>query len=220
MHSSNLRGSDFEMVVDGQPQPHAEYFRGFPKTQRLGLLAPNRTDGAGAINLMMAYTTAFYDDYRADGGDFTAYPDFFAFQKTTPMANYGMYDIWPDHKSVHVEQDPTQVLRAITDRGVNVLLVPDGEAADHEFDAVALASARRNIDRCYVYAFEGRVDNADLTICCARSPFVDWVENMFNTLKDEPEVQKQRPAWLDQRDNNRLEQSYRRLSLDEALARL
>lgn len=220
MHSSTLRGSDFEIVVDSRPQPHAKYFRGFSKTERLGLFAPNRTDGAGAINLVMAYVTAFYDDYRADGGDFKAYPDFFVFQNATPMADYAMYDLWPDHKLVHVEQDPTQVLRAITDRGVNVLLVPDGDPADHEFDAISLASARRNIDRCYVYAFEGRVDNADLAISCARSPFVDWVQNMFNTLKEDPEVQKRHCAWLAQRNDNRLKQSYRRLSLDEALARL
>ena len=221
MHSSTLRGTDFEMIVEGRAQTHADYFRGFTRTKRLGIAAPNRIDGAGAGNLVLAYVTAFYDDYRAESEKFYAYPDFFSFQQTTPLANYGSFDFWPDHKNVHVERDAAQVLQAITDRGVNVLVVPDGEPREHEFHDVALASVQRNIERCYIYCFEGRVTDADITIRCARSPLGDWTENLFDTLEDDPQVQQYRRAWLDQNNaNDHLEQSYRRVTLDEALARL
>ena len=179
---------------------------------------PPRTAPNGS--LIMAHVTTFYDDYRADGTDFFAYPDFFAFQKQTPLADYAMFDIWPNHKIVHVDPDHTQVLQAINDRGVNVLLVPDGEPKDLDFDRIVLASARRNIDQCYVYALDGPLAHADVSIRCERSPFVDWVENMFNTIEDDAEVQKRCRTWVDQCPDDHLEQSYRRVNLDEALARL
>ena len=220
MHSSSLRGDDFEMAVGGRAVRHDEHFRRFTRTRRLGLVAPTRTDGAGAINLVMAYVTAFYDDYRAEGGEFFAYPDFFTFQRQSPPADYGMFDIGPYHKCVAVEPDAAQTLQAITDRGVNVLLVPDGAPVGNSFGDVELASARRNIDRCYVYAFEGRVDDADVTIRCARSPFDQWVGQMFDTVKDDPSLPQRRRAWFDQCSADHLEQSFRRVSMSEALAHL
>jgi hypothetical protein len=221
MHSSTLRGSDFEIVVDGGPRPHAEYFLGHTKTRRLALVAPNRTDGAGAINLIMAYVTAFYDDYRSEGDEFFAYPDFFSIQQSTPLADYAMYDIWPSHKLVHAEADPSAVLQAVTDRGANILVVPDGEPTTHEFHKVVLASARRNIDRCYVYGSEGRVRDGDVTIRCDRSPFDDWAGSMFDSLGDDSEAQAQKERWLAEgAGDDRLEQTFRRVGLDEALGLL
>ena len=50
MHSTEiLRTDSFEFQVDGEPVTHADYFQSFTKTRRLGLLAPNRIDGFGAI---------------------------------------------------------------------------------------------------------------------------------------------------------------------------
>ena len=40
-----------------------------------------------------------------------------------------MFDIWPAHKDVLVGTDAVERLNAITDRGVNILLVPDGPPA-------------------------------------------------------------------------------------------
>ncbi|MAE66105.1 MAG: hypothetical protein CMJ18_17680 [Phycisphaeraceae bacterium] len=221
MHSSSLRGSEFEMTVDGRATAHADFFRGFAKTRRLGLVASDRADGIGAACLLMAYVTAFYDDYRADGGQFKAYPDFFAFQRAEPMACYGMLDIWPDHKLVHVGQDPEEKLQAINDRGVNVLVLPDSEPSHRAYEQISLSGARRNIDHCYLYAFDGQVDGADVTIGCARSPIGDWVIDTFNTLKDDPGIRQQRDEWLGlQADSDRLVQTFRRVELDDALARL
>lgn len=222
MHSTEiLRGDWFEILRDGAPVSHAEFFAGFTKTRRLGLVAPNRIDGAGAVNLLMAHVTAFYDCYRADGEEFFAYPDFFAFQPATPLATYGMCDIWPDHKLVEAGSDPNALLQAITDRGVNILFVPDGEPEAHEPETIALASARRNIDQCYAYSFDGHVERADVVIRCASSPFDEWVEPAFGCLGENSGLKQRAQAWLENcRANEILEQSYRRIDLDEALARM
>jgi hypothetical protein len=216
-----LRGTDFEIIVDGRPRAHDSFFRGFSRNRRLGLLAPQRTDGAGAINLVMAHVTAFYDDYRADGGEFFVYPDFFAFQHEKPLARYAMFDIWPDHKLVCVDPQPTETLRAVTDRAVNILLLPDGKPTEHEINDVALASARRNIDQCYVYAPGGHARDADVTIRCNRSPFDEWVTHMFDSLEPDSAAQQRKTEWLAGCDGQKvLEQSFRRVNLDEALTLL
>ena len=85
MHTAKLRGSDFEIIVNGRQQDHAEFFRGFTNTRRLGIVAPRRIDGVGAANLLMAYGTAFYDVYRAAGKAFSALADFFVFQSASPV---------------------------------------------------------------------------------------------------------------------------------------
>jgi len=222
MHSTEiLRGNSFELHVDGEPVAHADYFHDVTKTSRLGLVAPNRIDGVGAVNLLMATITAFYDRYRADGGEFYTYPDVFTFQPAPPLAAYGMLDVHPPHKSVAAGTTPDDVLQSITDRGVHTLIVPDAKPGSHDFDSVALVSARRNITQCYAYAFEGQVDGADVVIRCASSPIDEWVETVFEGFDEHPELMKSAQAWLDRcRGNEILEQSYRRIDLNEALARM
>ena len=136
MHSSKLRNTDFRMQWQGESVAHSDFFAGFKNTDRLGLFAPNRFEGAEAVTLVMAYVTAFYDRYRESGIDFRAYPDFFTFQRAEPIADYGMFDIWPAHKNVSVSSDAQETAAAITDRGVNVLLVPDGQEKEIDFDAL------------------------------------------------------------------------------------
>ncbi|MDP6152192.1 MAG: hypothetical protein QF785_02355 [Phycisphaeraceae bacterium] len=236
MHSSELRGTDFEVTVDGQPCPHGEYFRGFVKTDRLGVVASRQIGGAGAVTLILAYVTAFYDDYRRDNDEFFAYPDFFAFQKGTPLANYGMFDIWPEHKLVALAPAPetaastratdtvdaSAALRAVNDRGVQVLIVPDKPVVNQTFDNVALASARRRITTCYAYDFSGQVNRADVIIRCNQGPkLIDWVAQMFQSISHDQTLKASSDQWLATQSNGKtLEQSFRRITLDEALARL
>ena len=221
MHSSKLRGSDFHLKTSGNRIDHRAFFADFAKTDRLGVFAPERYEAAGAATLIMAYVTAFYDDYRADRGEFYAYPDFFAFQPVSSLANYAMYDISPRHKLVPVGPEPIDKLNAINDRAVNVLLVPDGEPAGHQFERVALVSAKRNLEQCYVYSFEGHVDDADVTIHCNPSRMVNWVQHVFDSLKDDAEVQQLKRSWLAQTGrDDQLVQSFRRVSLEKALSLL
>ena len=214
MHSSELGDSDFEIMAGGQPVALAEYFRGFTNTKRLGVLAPNRLEGIGAINLIMAHVTAFYNTYRATGEDFFAYPDNFTFQSREPKAAYGMFDIWPEHKDVLVGTDAVERLNAITDRGVNVLLVPDGPPASHEYQRQQLASAERLIETCYAYSATGEVADPDVVIRCPADPLADWCQRVFDSVPDGDGEE----GWHDQ--GPVLEQSFRRISRQDALARL
>jgi hypothetical protein len=64
MHSSSLRDSDFQIIADGTSVELCHYFSGYSNTKRLGLFAPNRLEGVGAITLVMAHVTAFYSNPR------------------------------------------------------------------------------------------------------------------------------------------------------------
>ena len=189
MHSSNVRDEDFEVIVGGRVLDIPEFLPNISRRTRVGVVAPETgTEGAGAAALILAMITAFYDDLRAESSDFFAYPDFFVFQPRCPgaePASYSMFDIWPDHKWVTVGGDrPIDWLRAITDRGVEVLLVPEQRgdptpptAADLRFNSidenddetdsyakVALHSARRNISECWVYSPDGTTTDGDVCV--------------------------------------------------------
>ena len=212
MHSSKLRDGDFEMVVRGRPVALAEYFRGFTNTKRLGLLAPNRLEGVGAVNLVMAHATAFYNAYRALGEDFFAYPDYFTFQSREPKAAYGMFDIWPAHKDVLVGAAAAERLNAITDRAVNILLVPDSPPAPHEYQRQQVAAAERLIETCYAYSATGAVADPDVVIRCPADPLVAWCQSVAESVADNGCGK----GW----HGPVLEQSFRRISRQDALARL
>lgn len=217
MHSSSLKSTDFQLTVNRNAVSHASYFDDVRKTTRLGIYTPNRFDGVGAAALCMAHTTAFYDRYREAGGDFFAYPDFFTFQSETPVADYGMLDIWPNHKMVHVEGEG--ILPAITDRGVQILLVPEteGERAIDTLHKVVVESARRTIVRCYTYDPSGDVSSADVTVTCPSDPILGWIENVFDSI-DEDGSREAKADWFAERGGGEsITQSYKEIELDEAL---
>ena len=216
MHSSTLRGTDFTLTLGGASVSHAEFFAGFGRTRRLGVLCPSPLDGLGAAALVMAHVTAFYDDYRAAGGEFFAYPDFFTLQRAPGTANYSMLDIWPNRKNVSVGPEPGDAADALTDRGVDVLLVPEGRTRAPELQPVQEAALRRLVRDCYLYAPGGAVGDPDLTVSCPRDPVAGWMESVRSSLDGGNGGGS--PAVDD--EAGPITQSYRRLSLDQALERL
>ena len=216
MHSSTLRGTDFALTLEGAPVSHAEFFEGFVRTRRLGVVCPSPLDGLGAAALVMAHVTAFYDDYRAAGGEFFAYPDFFTLQRSPGTANYSMLDIWPNHKNVSIGPAPGDCVDAVTDRAVDVLLVPEGGTGEPELQPVQEAALRRLVRDCYLYGPGGGVDDADLTVSCPRDPVAGWMESVRSSLDGGNGGGS--PAEED--GSEVISQSYRRLTLDQALARL
>jgi len=223
MHSAVLRGSDFEISVAGSRQDHQDFFHGWTNTRRLGFVAEKGIQGIGAVNLIMAHATAFYDTYRATNEEFFTYPDFFSFQYGSPYASYRMIDIFPENKHVHTGENPQEKLDAINDRGINVLAVPSGVKKDSEFPEIQMASAKRNIDTCYVYSFDGKVEGADLTIRCPKKPlyddYIDWIKKVFDSVATDENTadQKLQSEWLSRLNGSCLEQSFRKVSLEEAL---
>ena len=223
MHSSFLRGHDFVLRVGQTAVSHQQWFQGFKNTERLGLVAPNGYEGVGAVNLVMAYVTAFYDTYRAAGGDFFAYPDFYSFQNCEPVAKYSKLDIWPEHKNVAVVGGAVAMLDAINDRAITVLLVPDREPTNPTYFKAQLESARRMIGRCFAYSFAGQVDGADLVIETANRSLVEWADAVFElpAAADDAAWQAHWAAWRARvAEAPCLVQSYRSLTFEEALALL
>ena len=220
MHSSSLRGTDFEIMWRGRAVFHAEFFSSVRDSDRVGIVIPHRFEGIGAITLIMSYVTAFYDRYRERGPEFFAYPDFFTFQHESPCADYGMFDIWPYHKNVHVSQDAQSAVEAITDRGVTVLLVPDNGVSEVAIAAVELESARRNIRRCFAYSENGTMISSDLVIECQSHLLRDFALAVLESVPADDALQKQRERWLERMATGTLSQSFRELDLNEALRRI
>lgn len=219
MHSSGLRGNDFELTRDGVPVSHTAFFADLSDTDRLGVFSPDGGEGVGASLLILAHVTAFYDRYRARGDDFFAYPDYFTFQRRSPCVAYGSFDVWPAHKNVTVGSGYGDTLAAITDRAVSVLAVPARSAptrqergapndadADANLDRLRLASARRTIRRCYLYSATGQMNRASLLVSCTNSDAAEWIGTTA------------RAAGVD--IDPAAAQSYREVSLDQALAAL
>ncbi len=217
MHSSHLRGTDFSLTYRGESVSHARFFADFQITERVGLLAPDRFDGLGAVVLVMAYVTAFYDRYRETGEEFFGYPDFFTFQQSEPVANYSMFDIWPHHKNVRVSEDRNQRAASIADREVSILLLPEGHITEVAIEPVGIESLRRNIRRCFVYAASGCLTDPDLVVACAESNLTDWAREVLGSAP-ESAADTVRNKWEKILESDRFpEQMFREVSLDEAI---
>jgi len=220
MHSSTLRGTDFKIAWRGNALAHAEFFSSARETDRVGVVIPNRFEGIGAITLLMAYVTAFYDRYRERSSEFFAYPDFFTFQRQAPCADYSMCDIWPKRKNVHIAQDAQQTIESITDRGVTVLLVPDNAPSEVAIAPVDLESARRNIRRCFAYSETGTTASPNLSVECQSHLLRDFALAVLDSVPVEESVQRHRGRWLERMATDTLSQSFREVELNEALARI
>ena len=220
MHSSSLRGTDFNITQNGEAIPHADLFSSFQDTDRLGIVVPRRFDGIGAMTLIMAYVTAFYDRYRERGLEFYAYPDFFTFQREAPCADYCMFDIWPYHKNIHVPDDVQQTAEAITGRGVNVLLVPDNDPREVAISPVERESARRNVQQCFAYSEFGTASSSDLVIECRSELLRSYALSVLDSLPADDSVLEQRRQWEARLAGETLRQTFRELDLEDALRRL
>jgi hypothetical protein len=160
--SETLRGTDFAFAVDGHPATIEDVL---PGLGRLGVVVNTHGGAAGASTLILAAVTAFYDRLREAGEPFFAYPDFFAFHVNEGHGTLRKLDVFPAHKEIVVTGGPEELLRAINDRAVTHLLVPDAKPArELTVSAEALHSARRRIRTALAYHPGGRTDGGDVTI--------------------------------------------------------
>lgn len=221
MHSSSvLSRSDFQLTHYNKSVTHEDFFADFAITDRLGLVAPSRCEGPGAIALIMAHVTAFYDRYRSVKREFFAYPDFFSFQRQEPLASYSMFDIWPDHKNVLIPYKAGSTAEAITDRAINILVIPDEPARQNNFERVQLASLERNVRHCYLYGVEGHVDDPTLEVVTVAEPMRKWSAAVFDSLPPDDQQRQSRESCLEKMGRDNLRQTYREISLEDALQRL
>jgi hypothetical protein len=244
MHSSReLSSSSFEIEVGGVTAPLEELFEGFGEQDRLGVVLTQPCGAVGASALITATITAFYDIQRARGPDFFVYPDYYLFHVGRPLGDHGRFDIWPRHKEVVLPDGADRLLEAVNDRAVTRLVVEDGAAGEPPSDPGAVASARARIETCLTYSPSGRVDDADVRI--ASNPVTEgYVEAILDPeariarLRAEGNEERAdaiaaRAGEVDRASRQRIlagrsdlaehgvpVETYRRIGLDEALARL
>lgn len=126
MHTlDELEAADFRYVSDGRSVGKDEVMPSISIADRLGVVMGNGTEGLGAGTFVLASVIDFYDTLRERKADFFEYPDFYTFQATTEPADYRMFDIYPDHKNVVTDADAEAILRAVNDRAIDHLLVPE-----------------------------------------------------------------------------------------------
>ena len=245
MHSAReLTSSAFAIDVDGRRAGIPELFEGFGEQDRLGVVMSEPCGAVGASALISATVTAFYDIQRSRGPDFFVYPDYFLFHVGRPLGDHARLDVWPRRKEVVVADDPQEILEAIDDRAITRLVVEDGRPGEPELDEEVLASARGRIVSCLAYSPAGRVAGADVRI--ESNPVTEgYVEAILD-----PETRLARlrsegghealVAAIERRagevgsdvrsriaarraglvESGTVVETYRRLELDEALARL
>jgi hypothetical protein len=179
MHTSHaLSTDDFQITVGGRPGSLAEVM---PGLDRLGIVIAEPGGAAGCSTLILAAVTAFYDQLRAVGQDFFAYPDFFALHVGADQGTLHMIDVYPDHKEPVIPADGESILQAINDRAITHLLVPEGPTADPDaaFQRETAHSARRRVRTALAYARNGSVSGADVEI--AAGPGEEFVTAMLGS---------------------------------------
>jgi hypothetical protein len=243
MHTSTeLRSDSFSVELDGRPATITDVLAGAGAHGRLGIVVAEPCGAVGGSLLLLAAITAFYDAQRARADQFYIYPDYFLFHVGHLQGDHSMLDVWPSHKEVVVPDDPEAILKAINDRAIMWLLVPDREPAAPPCRREAVASARDRIVAALSYSPTGRVAHDDVRIAGnevtesyaravldpegvlaargdAADPYAAEVARRAGEVA--PEARAQLRAHRDRlRENGRPLESYRRLTLDRALASL
>lgn len=220
MHTAHeLSSSMFAIEVGGRSASLKDVFEEFTDRDRVGVVVRRPCGATGASALILAAVTAFYDFQRQKHGrdGFFIYPDYFLIHVGKRWGDHSMLDIWPSHKEVVVSDEPEEQLRAINDRAVTRLLVEDRAARPLSFERESMASVRERIVSALAYSADGRVAEPDVTVAGNRvtESYVDAVFEQSGDGRDEIEAARRRL-----RAKGRVVETYRRLSLEEALARL
>jgi hypothetical protein len=219
MHTANeLTSSAFGIEVGGRDASLNEVFPGFTDRDRLGVVVRRPCGATGASAVILAAVTAFYDTQRDKhgSGEFFIYPDYFVFHVGQRWGEHGMLDIWPSHKEIVVGEEPEELLQAINDRAITLLLVEDRPPGEPSFERESLASARDRITSALAYSAYGRVSEADVRIA-GNGVAESYVAAVLERSQAPEELSVARSQL---RAHGRAVETYRRLTLDEALARL
>lgn len=166
MHSTKELSSDeFEILIRGAPSRLTDLFPDFDEQARLGVVIRKDFGAIGASSLLMSAVTGFYDIQRAQNPDgFFRYADYYLFHIGRPRGHFYMLEIEPDSKELVVPDDPESIIRAINDRGITHLVVPEATPREPGVGADQIGSALARLRAAYVYSPSGRVDSPDIEI--------------------------------------------------------
>lgn len=218
MHTTQeIDSSSFEYRVNGEVVTRETVMPHLTSDDRVGVVMGTGAEGLGAGNFVLSCVTAFYDYLSQNREeDFFEYPDYYTFQMTSEPADYRMFDIYPDHKNVVVEPDAEHLLRAINDRAITTLLIPDVSPTSPDIDDITLQSSYQRVEHCYVYAPDGCPSEPEFSIRQPRRPVNDWFEMTVKSIDGASEGSI--PSFGS--DDGWIVQQFRRVSVEQALQRL
>lgn len=219
MHSSTELSLDmFQVRIAGQEAAFRDLIPNFSARDRLGVVARAPLDAIWASSLILAAVTAFYDEQRRLSADFFIYPDYFIFHPNCSPGQYAMFDVWPDHKVVSVEDTPEAILRAVNDRGVTILVLPDREARSVKVQRQTCSSALSRLHTALLYCPAEAMPEADVTIG-GNAVVEGYVDHAINKTEDITATQRDLVCAQRQRARavGRVVEAYRRISPDLVL---
>lgn len=218
MHTSEeLVASDFDYRSEGQSVSRSGVMPPITPTDRVGVVMGAPSEGLDAGNFVLSCVTAFYDRLREAHDDFFEYPGYYTFQTTTDPADYRMLDIYPDHKNVVVEPETETLVQSITDRAIDILLVPNSNTEGSELADITYRSAERQIDYCYQYAGTEQLDEFDFSIGLPRHLVKEWYETTIDSVDDPSATNRQTVV---DAGSEQVTQRFRRIGLESAVASL
>lgn len=201
----------------GRTVPRSAAFPEITSPDRLGIVMGAPTDGLGAGTLVLDAVRAFYTGLPTDAEREEHYPDYYTFQGADEPADYRMLDVFPDHKNVAVPSSATGMLRAVNDRGINILAVPTGSMGTPDLDPIAMRSAERRIDAVYLYGTDGTVPEGNVAIEMPADPVTDWFEAVRSSVPGQNGSHGEPPFQFQQTS---IIQRFDEIDLDEAIARI
>ena len=141
----------------------ADLCPGFTAQDRLGIVVREPLAGTRNSAFILAAVTGFYDEQRERSSEFFTYPDYFVFHAGCEAADYAMFDVWPQHKCIVVEDHPEAIFRAINDRAITILLLSQPVAAHSAERQETLQLQTRNsalsrIRHAFIQLQEARTD--------------------------------------------------------------
>ena len=110
------------------------------------------------------------------------------------------------------------MLQAINDRGIDILLVPNGPTSEYVFEPITHSSAERRIRHCFLYSYNGQLAYPDITIRRPIAPLADSLKIVVRSVADSDYANEAVSQWKEKTyaGDDTIE-SYQRISLSEAL---
>ena len=88
-----------------------------------------------------------------------------------------MLDIWPDHKCIRVGATAEECVRAINDRGVTILVLPDTTPRAAELERQTRSSFLQRLKFGLIYRPGAAIVDSDIQVTCppALEPYLDTI---------------------------------------------
>ena len=173
MHTrTQLKRSHFRIRIDGHDAALNDLFPTWHRFDRFGIVIHEALGGVGASHLLQLAIRAYYDADARRLGELDVYPEIYAFHVGGGHGSHADFDFWGPRREVILGDDRNEVLRAINERGITRLAVPDvprpgATSTDGDvepFEPKELAAAHDLVASTFAYSPTGRTVAADVEI--------------------------------------------------------